>query len=42
MYCNYMQDDWAKWLPMMKFSDNNNVTSVISLLPFYLNKGFHP
>ena len=25
----------------MKFSDNNNVFSVTSLLPFYLNKGFH-
>ena len=27
---------------MMKFSDNNNASSVIFLLPFYLNKGFHP
>ena len=25
----------------MKFSNNNNASSVISLLPFYLNKGFH-
>ena len=36
-----MQDDWAKWLLMMKFSDNNNVFSVISLSSFYLNKDFH-
>ena len=26
----------------MKFSNNNNAFSVIFLLPFYLNKGFHP
>ena len=26
---------------MMKFSDNNNIISVISLSLFYLNKGFH-
>lgn len=32
-YCNYMQDDWSKWLPMVEFAD---------LPPFYLNKGFHP
>ena len=37
-----MQDDWVKWLPMMEFSDNNNASSATSLLPFYLNKGFHP
>ena len=27
---------------MMKFSDNNNASSAISLSPFYLNKSFHP
>ena len=27
---------------MVKFSDNNNASSVISLSPYYLNKGFHP
>ena len=35
MYCNYMQDDWVKWLLMVKFSDNNNVFSVTSLSPFW-------
>ncbi len=24
IYCNYMQNDWAKWLSMMKFSNNFN------------------
>jgi len=42
IYCNYMQDDWAKWIPMVKFSDNSNIFSVTSMIPFYFNKGFHP
>lgn len=41
-YCNHMQDDWARWLPMVEFSDNNNTSSASSMTPFYLNKGFHP
>ena len=40
-YCNYMQDNWAKWLLMIEFSDNNNAFSATSLSLFYLNKGFH-
>jgi len=41
-YCNYMQNDWAKWISMMEFSDNSNTFSIISMIPFYFNKGFHP
>lgn len=41
-YCNHMQDDWARWLPMVEFSDNNNTSSASSMTHFYLNKGFHP
>ncbi len=41
-YCNYMQNDWAKWLSMMKFSDNFNTFSTISMISFYFNKDFHP
>ncbi len=40
-YCNYMQNDWAKWLSMMKFSDNFNTFSTISMTSFYFNKDFH-
>ena len=36
-----MQNDWVKWLSMIKFSDNNNVFSATSFSLFYLNKGFH-
>ena len=41
IYCNYMQNDWAKWLFMMKFSENFNIFSIISMTSFYFNKDFH-
>ncbi len=40
-YCNYMQNDWVKWISMMKFSDNFNIFSIISMTLFYFNKEFH-
>ena len=42
VYCNYIQDDWAKWIPMAEFADNNNVAAATDMTPFYMNKGFHP
>ncbi len=36
-----MQNDWAKWLSMMKFSENFNIFFVISMISFYFNKDFH-
>ncbi len=42
IYCNYMQNDWVKWISMVKFSDNSNIFSIISMIPFYFNKEFHP
>jgi len=41
IYYNYMQNDWAKWLSMMKFSDNFNTFSTILMISFYFNKDFH-
>ncbi len=41
IYCNYMQNDWAKWLLMMKFSENFNIFLIISMTLFYFNKNFH-
>ncbi len=41
IYCNYMQNDWVKWIFMMKFSDNFNIFSIISMISFYFNKDFH-
>ena len=36
-----MQNDWAKWLSMMKFSENFNIFLIISMISFYFNKEFH-
>ena len=41
IYCNYMQNDWVKWLSMIEFSDNYNIFSVIAMSSFYFNKDFH-
>ena len=40
-YCNHMQDDWARWIPILEFSDNNNPSTSLGTTPFYLNHGFH-
>ncbi len=36
-----MQNDWAKWLLMIKFSENFNIFLIISMTSFYFNKSFH-
>ncbi len=41
IYCNYMQNDWVKWISMVKFSDNFNIFSITSMIFFYFNKEFH-
>ena len=40
-YCNYMQDDWAKWIFMTEFADNDEVSSFIEVISFYVNKEFY-
>ncbi len=41
IYCNYMQDDWVKWIFMMKFSNNFNIFLITLMTLFYFNKEFH-
>ncbi len=41
IYCNYMQNDWVKWIFMMKFSNNFNIFLITSMIFFYFNKEFH-
>ncbi len=36
-----MQNDWAKWLSMIEFSENFNIFLIISMTSFYFNKNFH-
>ena len=40
-YCNYMQDDWTKWLIMIEFSNNDRLSKVTKLIFFFANKNFH-
>ncbi len=40
-FCSYMQNDWSKWLLMIKFVDNNVLSSIIFLILFFMNKNFH-
>lgn len=37
-----MQDDWAKWIGIAEFADNNALSSATGVSPFFANKGFHP
>ena len=41
-YVNYLQDDWVKWLPLAKFTQNNAQSNSSGMSPFFANKGFHP
>ncbi len=41
IYCNNMQNDWIKWISMMKFNDNFNIFLITSIIFFYFNKEFH-
>ena len=40
-YYNYMQDDWTKWLIMIKFSNNDRLLKITKLIFFFANKSFH-
>ncbi len=40
-FCSYMQNDWFKWLFMIKFVNNNILSLIIFLTFFFLNKSFH-
>ena len=40
-FCSYMQNNWSKWLFMIKFVDNNILSSIIFLILFFMNKSFH-
>ncbi len=36
-----MQNNWSKWLLMIKFADNNILFSIIFLILFFMNKSFY-
>jgi hypothetical protein len=41
-HINYLQDDWADWLPLAKFATNNQASEIIGASLFFANKGFDP
>ena len=36
-----MQDNWAKWLIMIEFSNNDRLFEITKLILFFANKNFH-
>jgi hypothetical protein len=41
-HVNYLQDDWAEWLPLAEFTTNNQASETTGTSPFFANKGFDP
>jgi hypothetical protein len=41
-HVNYLQDDWAEWLPLAEFTANNQPSETTGSSPFFTNKGFDP
>lgn len=41
-YIDFLQKDWAKWLPLAEFAANNAMNVSTGVSPFFANKGFHP
>jgi hypothetical protein len=41
-HVNYLQDDWAEWLPLVEFTVNNQASETTGPFPFFSNKGFNP
>lgn len=41
-YCNEHQDNWADYIDMVEFSDNNQESASTGMSPFFFNKGYHP
>jgi hypothetical protein len=41
-YVNYLQDDWAKLLPLAEFEANSAMSSTTGVSPFRATKGYQP
>ena len=40
-YVNYLQDDWASWLPLAEFAINNHASETTQCTPFLANSKQH-
>src|SRR5260370_18165163 len=41
-YTNYQQDNWSTLLLLVGFACNNTPSMTTGVLPFFVNKGYHP
>jgi hypothetical protein len=41
-YVNYLQDDWAEWLPLAEFAANNQASETTGFSPFFGMYGMDP
>ena len=41
-FCNYMQNDWVKWVLSTEFSVNNALSAITLALPFLANSDQNP
>ena len=41
-FVNYIQDDWAKWIPGAEFTVNNALSAITLTSPFLVNSGQNP
>jgi hypothetical protein len=42
IYCNYQQDDWAHWLPIVQYAINARPFAMTKQAPYELWMGFIP
>jgi hypothetical protein len=42
IFCNYLQDDWVRLLPIAQFAHNSQVSTATGKSPFQLLYGFNP
>jgi len=42
IYCNYQQNDWARWLPIVQYAINARPSATMKQAPFELWMGFIP
>ena len=40
-YCKYRQNDWVDWIDIMKFVDNNDVSTITKFISLFINKNYH-
>ena len=41
VYVNFLQNDWASWLPSTEFVINNHASEITQCTPFIINSGQH-